>query len=304
MPMTPHNPRAVSIPSLAEIWGLYIEFRRAHIAPSTYNRDYRRFTRRIERMAREAPQLRTSLEIRNWLLTHYSPETTRRTIQQFNAAYQWAMDSQMVTTQPFIGLGRHLKPKRPSDKNWTTFTLEERDRIIAAIDEQALPYGPWVRFLFWTGCRPEEARALTWEDVSSDHREILFCKAWPMGEPAPQQTKNYNSTRFPCGDRLSRFLRSLPKGDRTDPVLPGIKGGPLHYQNFQRRHWQPIVSQLAKEGAISFYLSQYHARHTWITAALAVGMDPKDVSYLARVSIEVLYRHYVGRSRRIIVPEF
>jgi integrase len=126
----------------------------------------------------------------------------------------------------------------------------------------------------------------------------------PWESPPPQQTKNYNSTRFPCGDRLSRFLRSLPKGDRTDPVLPGIKGGPLHYQNFQRRHWQPIVSQMAKDGAIAFYLSQYHARHTWITAALAVGMDPKDVSYLARVSIEVLYRHYVGRSRRIIVPEF
>lgn len=302
--MPPRNRRAVSVVGLAQVWADYTAFRRAHIAPSTFNRDYRKFTRRIERIGFEAPELCTSLEIRDWLLAHYSAETTRRTIQQFNAAYQWAVDSDMLAHNPFTGLGRHLKPKRPSDKNWAAFTLEERDRIIAAIDQQAPYYGPWVRILFWTGCRPEEARALTWADISPDYREILFHKAWPIGEPSPQSTKNYTSTRFPCGDRLTRFLRSLPKGDRPAPVFPGLEGGPMNYQNFQRRFWRPIVSELAEQGAIAFYLSQYHARHTWITYALAQGLSPQEVSYLARVSVAVLFAHYAGRARRIVVPEF
>jgi integrase len=302
--MARHNRRAISLRSLADIWQAYVLFRRGHVAPSTFKRDYGRVTRRLERLRAEAPKLNGTIAIRDWLLEQYSPEIARRTLQQFNAAYKWACDSDMIVTNPWEGLTRHLKPKAPSDKSWAAFTLAERDHVIAAIDDQAPFYGSWVRFLFWTGCRPEEARALTWEDVSRDYREILFCKAWPIEVDAPQPTKNYSSTRFPCGDRLYRFLRSLPKGEPTAPVLTGEKGGLFHYQNFQRRYWHPIVGQLAREGAIAFYLSQYHARHTWITEALAAGMSPQDVSYLARVSIEVLYRHYVGRSRRIIVPEF
>ncbi|NEQ31821.1 MAG: hypothetical protein F6K04_12585 [Leptolyngbya sp. SIO4C5] len=76
----------------------------------------------------------------------------------------------------------------------------------------------------------------------------------------------------------------------------------MHYQNFQRRHWRPLVLELAEQGRIAFYLSQYHCRHTWITGALASGMSVQDVSYLARVSTAVIYQHYAGRSRQIIVP--
>lgn len=78
----------------------------------------------------------------------------------------------------------------------------------------------------------------------------------------------------------------------------------MHYTNFQRRHWRPLVLALAEAGKIAFYLSQYHARHTWITGALANGVPIQDVSYLARVSTAVLYQHYAGRARRPIVPEF
>ena len=58
-----------------------------------------------------------------------------------------------------------------------------------------------------------------------------------------------------------------------------------------------------RRGQVAFYLSQYHCRHTWITEALN-HLSVADVSYLARVSPNVLYRHYAGRSRRILIPEF
>lgn len=298
--------RTIPLSTLARLWSAYCEYRKAFIAPSTYKRDYAKFTRRIERLQKESPELRDAIAIRSWLLAHYSAETTRRTIQQFNACLQWAVDSDMVSTNPFTGLHRQLATRRKSDKAWAAFTLEERDRIIAAFEDDDPFYASWVKFLFWTGARPEEVAALRWEHVSPDCREVLISEALPIGMTEPQSTKNYRSTRFPCGDRLSRLLRTQKAngGERASPVFPGIEGGRMHYQNFQRRHWRPLVKEMAETGAIAFYLSQYHARHTWITGALASGMSVQDVSYLARVSTAVIYQHYAGRSRSIIVPEF
>jgi integrase len=301
------NRRAINPARLAQIWAAYAEFRRGQIAPSTYKRDYGKLSQRIEKMRATAPGLRNSIQIRDWLMETYSSETARRTIQQFNSACQWAEDSDMITTNPFKGVGRQLRPTRPKETNWAAFTLEERDRVIAAIDDAAPYYGPWVRFLFWTGCRPEEAAALRWEHVSPDCRELLITEALPIGQTEAQSTKNYRSTRFPCGDRLQRLVReqrAATGGDRAAYVIPGVEGGRMHYTNFQRRHWRPIVMELAERGEIAFYLSQYHTRHTWITGALQAGVSVQDVSYLARVSTAVIYAHYAARARRPVIPEF
>ncbi len=305
MPRLP-NRRTIPLARLVQLWAAYCEFRRGQVAPSTYARDYSKITRRLTKMQREAPGLRNAIAIRDWLIDHYANDTARRTIQQFNAACRWAMDSDIINTNPFQGIGRYLKPPRPKDTNWAAFTLTERDRIIAAFDELEPYYSAWVRFLFWTGARPEEAAALRWEHISPDCREIFFNEALPIGQTEPQATKNYRSTRFPAGDRLSRLLRQQKpvECDRGLWVFPGKEGGRMHYTNFQRRHWRPIVLHLAAQGAIAFYLSQYHCRHTWITGALAAGMSVQDVSYLARVSTAVIYAHYASRARQPIIPEF
>jgi hypothetical protein len=34
------------------------------------------------------------------------------------------------------------------------------------------------------------------------------------------------------------------------------------------------------------------------------NVTPQDVAYLARTSVDVIYKHYVGRNRKIEIPEF
>ena len=297
--------KAISLRQLCKLWAEYAEFKKPQVAPSTYKRDYQKIARRLEKMRKEAPFLETSIEIRDWLLRHYAAETSRKTIQQFNACGRWAMESDLLKSNPFEGLQRHIKPKRPSDQAWAAFTVQERDRIIQEFDVKDPYYAPWVKFLFWTGCRPEEAAALRWEHIAADCSEVLIVEALPVEMKEAQSTKNYQSTRFPCNARLQRLLRSLRTHpvDRAQYLFMGREGGRLNYQNFQTRHWKPLVKGLAYSGYIAFYLSQYHCRHTWITEALN-HLSIQDVSYLARVSPHVLYRHYAGRSRRILVPEF
>lgn len=297
--------RKITIRLFFKLWCEYAEFRKSQIAKSTYLRDYQKITRRLDRMQKQAPYLATSIEIRDWLLRNYAAETARRTIQQFNACGRWAMESDLLTHNPFEGLPRHIRPKRASDKAWAAFTTQERDRIIQEFEVSAPYYANWVKFLFWTGCRPEEAAALRWQHIASDCSEILITEALPADMKEAQQTKNYQTTRFPANARLQKLLRSLQpeQWSRADYLFTGIKGGRFDYQNFQTRQWRPLVQGLVNQGKIAFYLSQYHCRHTWITLALE-HLPVADVSYLARVSTGVLYKHYAGRSRHILIPEF
>lgn len=299
--------RAISLNKLVELWDAYATYRKAQIAPSTYLRDYRKVTRRLEKMRKQAPYLAGAIEIRDWLLQQYSAETSRRTIQQFSACARWAVDSELLTLNPFDGLQRHLRPKRPSEKAWASFTAEERDRIIQEFDLLQPFYSPWVKFLFWTAARPEEACALRWEHIAGDCTEILFQEALPIDMQQVQATKNYKSTRFPCNARLQRLLKEIEARagrSRLDHVFQGRKGGRFDYHNFQTRYWRPLILDLVENGKIAFYLSQYHCRHTFITLALENGLSVQDISYLARVSPKIIYDHYAGRSRRILIPEF
>lgn len=217
------------------------------------------------------------------------------------------MESDLLERNPFDGLQRHLRPKRPSEKAWASFTAEERDRIIQEFDATQAFYASWVKFLFWTGARPEEACALRWEHIAGDCTEILFQEALPIDMKEVQSTKNYRTTRFPCNSRLQRLLREIEseKGrSRLEQVFQGVKGGRFDYHNFQTRYWKPLVLELVDRGKIAFYLSQYHCRHTFITLALEANLSVQDVSYLARVSPKIIYDHYAGRSRRILIPEF
>lgn len=260
-------------------------------------------------MRKEAPHLETSIEIRDWLMAHYSAETTRRTIQQFKAMGDWAVESDLLTINPFQGMQKRIPPRVHRETQYAAFTAMERDRIILTFEERHPHYSPWVKALFWTGARPEELAALRWQHVSPDYQEILIAEALPIGQTEAQSTKNKRVTRFPCNLRLQALLQAQAGGRNpshlsTDAfVFPGVGGSRMNYQNFQTRFWRPLVMDMVGDRLVAFYLSQYHARHTWITLALD-HLPVADVSYLARVSTTVLYQHYAGKSRKILIPEF
>ncbi len=297
--------RAITPHELAAIWNDYIEFRRPSVSPSTYARDYAKITRRIALMTTANPEITDSQQMRQWLLCRYAKDTTRRTLTQFQAAARWAVFCDVLVLNPFEGLTRYLTTRRRSRTAWASFTLAERDAIVNAFDCQQPFYAPWVKFVFWTGCRLEEAAALRWGNVAANFTEILIIEAEPIDTGIRQETKNYRTTRFPCNARLQSLLSSIKPcpAPADSRVFRGVLGGRFDYKNFQNRYWRPLVEQLAADGEIAFYLAQKHMRHSFITEAVK-RLDIKDVSYLCRVSEAVLMKHYVGRSREIEVPEF
>ena len=304
--MPQKSKRSISIFQLCDLWQQYSAFRQSQVSPSTYKRDYAKLTRRLARLQKEAPSLKTSIEIRDWLLANYSLETARRTLVQCNAAIKWAMNSDLLESNPFEGITSQIRKPLKSDRSYVAFTIPERDIIIQEFATTYLPGLAWVKFLFYTGARPEEAAALRWEHISTDYREILIEEAFPVDMPEAQATKNGKVTRFPCNVRLQGLLRMQhPRGcDRNNFVFPGSRGGRFDYHNFQTKHWKPLVQSLRDRGYLAFYLPQYNARHTFITEALRNDLSVDEVAYLCRVTPKVIYEHYVSRTRTITVPEF
>ena len=261
--MSQSRKRAISLSQLLELWSKYTAFRAGQLAPSTIKRDYRVIERRLIRLSIEAPDLGDAIAIRDWLLVNYSHEVTRRTLVQFNAATKWAMNSDIIERNPFEGVPSQIRKPRQSERAWVAFTIPERDVIIQEFANTYLPGLAWVKFLFFTGARPEEAAALRWEHVASDYREILIAEAFPVDMQEAQGTKNGKITRFPCNLRLQQFLRlQHPRGcDRSDFVFPGPAGGRFDYHNFQTRHWKPIVNSLRDRGYVAFYPRSAYLHH-------------------------------------------
>ncbi len=297
----PPNKRAITPVKLAALWKLYTAFKAKQLAPSTIRLEFSKTASTIKRLPQD---LKNAHQIQEHLDSIYSAETTRRTLQQFNACCEWAFVQDKLDRSPFKGLTQQYRVTRHVERLWTSFEPEERDIIIKRFEELEPFFASWVKFLFYTGCRPEEAAALKWGNIAVDLSKIHFLHAAPSG-CAIQKTKNQRDRFFPVNERLRQLLLSL-KPEPLDIgafVFHGLKGGRFNYAFFLRDRWKPLVEELVEERLICRYLPQYHCRHTFITLALE-HLPINDVAYLSGNSPGIILKHYANRNRNIKIPEF
>jgi integrase len=298
--------------ALTDLWEKYTQYKSSQIAASTLVRDYGKIAKRLQNIPRSVED---AVGVRDWLLKNYSSEVARRTLIQINACCKWAVKSGLIFENAFEGMAGDIK-KVKRDTSRTPFSQAERDRIIEAFEKNTYSskfasvahshYAPYVRFLFMTGCRPEEAIALKWKHISTDCLKIQFKEARPSDTKILGETKTGKARTFPCNVSLNAFLLSIkPKTAKPeDLVFIAPAGKTIDSHNFLNRTWKPVVESLVKAGKVEQYLPQYNIRHTFITLALENGLDAKDVARLVGNSPEIIYRHYAGNKRELFVPEF
>ena len=300
--------KELDLVAILQLWLKYCEFQATQLEQSTMMRDYDKITKRLVKM----PDLPNAVAIRDWLLKHYARETARRTLERLSACCDWSVRSGYITSNPFAPLSRDIR--RPRRRAWIdthAFTAAERDAIIQAIADDTYSkcpqrphsfYANYIRFLFWTGCRLEEATPLQWSDIAPDFSAVTFSKALPSDTRTLKATKTHQSRVFPCNDRLRRLLVSLPR--HSPYVFPSPKGRWIDSHNVLNRTWKPVLTPLLAARKVSQYLPMKHTRHTFITLALEAGMPSKDVAQLVGNTPEVIEKHYAAPRKQITVPEF
>ncbi len=322
-PITPEIPPEV-VPqlSLVQLWEQYTQFKKPQISQSTLAQDYRKYRNHIASLPSQ--QLSDAVAIRNFFLANLTANAAKRVMTNINACCDWALKSNLITTNPFAGMSEGIKlPKSDAEStDINPFTSQERDLIIQAFEASKFYgyYAPLVKFLFFTGCRPSEAIALQWKHVGD--RWITFEQAITMslnGLALKDGLKTQPQRKFPINRQLWEILAAIraiapEPGKPDDFIFKGKRGSFIDFGDFCSHAWKGhknrhgkhidgIVMQLVRQGLVSEYRRSYQCRHTFITLCLDAGIDAKDVAPWVGNSPEMIYKHYAGNKRDLQIPE-
>ncbi|MBW4568066.1 MAG: hypothetical protein KME31_08585 [Tolypothrix carrinoi HA7290-LM1] len=167
--------------------------------------DYDRIKNKLEKCPYKLAK--ESMDIMQWLVSDHKGNSTSSLEKQWkliNACCKWGVACKKLQSNPFDGLKKLI----PSTKNSGTkeeinpFTLEERDRIIAAFQANRYYcyYASLVEFLFVTGCRPEEALALQWKHIRG--AKITFSQKLTASGEIEAGTKTQEKRSITMNDRI------------------------------------------------------------------------------------------------------
>jgi integrase len=290
-------------PTIQELWKVYVEFRSKTVKESTLYKQYSSITNYLATLPHKS--LEDHIKIRNQIWKDKTPNGAKRLLTQLSAMCNWAVNSQLISENPFDGMAQDIKLSKSDNSDEMKvdpFTAQERDRIIAAFASSNYysHYTPFIQFLFFTGCRPSEAVALKWGKVGSKILRFDAALVSGMGKGSARKgLKTQGHRDFPISDQLKAILETV-RPSFSDPealVFPSPKGTYIDFHNFRNRAWKRIL-----EGLDIQYRKPYQTRHTFITLCLEAGVDAKDIAKWVGNSPEMIYKHYAGNRKNLEVP--
>lgn len=292
---------------LQQLWAEFTTYKAKTLEPSTIQRDFGKVAARLAKVSGNADPL----AVRNYLIKNFSQEVARRTLQAISRCMDWAVMRGEVEANPYPELIRDLRPTKGTQRSRQAFSLEEVEVILCAVGDNRFcsKYAPlkhdfylnFFRFLTLTACRPEEATALNWKHVRSDH--IFFCEAIPSDTRIRGKTKTGVSREFPINKQLKALLATIPRNSPEAPVFASRRGLTLDEHNVLNRVWKPVVGTLVEGGEVRQYLPIYNLRHTTITHWIQKGIPLHQIAYWVGNSPEVLLKHYASVIEGLLPPE-
>lgn len=281
--------------TLKDLWDSYLEYLKPIRKASTIHYLNSSITIYINKCPIVSPY--SALEVRNWLVETTTPSMAKRVLTQLNAAFKWALKHKKLSgsLSPFEGMASEFKHRFEVESKPCAFTNAEKLQIISSFRNHKIPgrnyshYTSFVEFMFLTGCRPNEAVGLKWDDIAPDYRFInfdggIFCTNTGK-RLSSKGSKNNSSRKFPCNQELREFLQSLPKTHTL--VFPSKDGRSIHYNNFVKRGWHKIVDPIKPN------TTPYSCRDTFITEQIAKGVNSAIIAKWVDNSVETIEKHYL-----------
>ncbi|WNZ45187.1 tyrosine-type recombinase/integrase [Leptolyngbya boryana CZ1] len=274
-----------------ELFEKYIESKRSKIAKQSLDKHYGTLSNlKAHFRERYAGNLTEAdcEKFREWLAERLAPITLKQYLSSIKSAWEWAIARKMIGDNPWVDVVKRVP--RGTVKKPQPFTVQEVQRIIQHFrtHPEYSYYADYAEFLLCTGCRIEEAIALTWDDVTDDCSQIWFGKAYNRGDL--RQLKAGKAGFVPLSKSLQQMLRRRRPID-VDPsalVFPTPrKGSYMDNANFRQRAWTTVLKELKIP-----YRKPNTSRHTLISYWLSQGEDPATVAKYTRTSLKMIFEHY------------
>lgn len=288
--VTPIIPIKKPKPQLDELWDKYSEFKKPQVSPSTYAKDFSKHRNHIAKLPTRS--LDEASAIRDYLLSNLTPNAAKRCLTQFKACCNWALSEGIIEINPFAKMKIKVPKGLSEEQDITPFTKEERDLIIRtfANDRYYNHYTNYVRFLFFTGCRPSEAIALKWKYVTKS--VIQFRESVVVSEDGlvlKEGLKTQRKRDFPINSEVQAILNEI-RPETVDPesfIFTSPKGKFIDQHNFSTRAWKSI---LAKCGIP--YRKSYQTRHTFISLCVEAHINSTAIGRWTGTSAKMIDNHY------------
>lgn len=235
----------------------------------------------------------------NWLIAQIEPITAKDRLSLIKACWRWAKHQDLIESNPWEEMTKRVKPapKQPPKP----FSLEEIGAIIQAFrsDRYYHHYADYVEFLFGTGCRTGEAIGLQWKHISDDCSTVWIGESLSRG--VRKSTKTNRARTIALTPKLQAMLlaRRPANYDPDRLVFPSPQGNAIDDCNFRNRAWKTVLTHLEID-----YRKPYTTRHSLVSHALDLGMNPVMVAQLTGHDVRVLYQNYAGNvNSRPRLPE-
>ena len=93
-------------PSLSELWDSFMDFKRPQCSPNTMRYMYLTFTNYVAQLPTH--DLNRAAEIRDCVLANIPLNSGKRLITRFSACCQWAIQSGLISENPFAGMAAEI----------------------------------------------------------------------------------------------------------------------------------------------------------------------------------------------------
>jgi integrase len=168
------------------------------------------------------------------------------------------------------------------------FTEDERDQVIAYFKEKIPFYFPFASSLFLTGMRPSEALALRWGDVDLRRGQLSINKSRYLGSDASPKTPG-SDREIAIHGYVVAALESIKPLHVTEEqhVFLNREGNLLNFPTWRKGIWYRALRAKKMRPR-----RPYTMRHTFISAGLSAGANPKWLADYCGTSLAMIEKHY------------
>lgn len=207
-----------------------------------------------------------------------SESHVKKTCMVIKAIFKRARQNRIIIYDPAESLEL---PKFTVNKR-RSVTEEERALILKTAETHRA--GLWVLTMLYTGMRPGETAALTWDNVNLKEKEIYVVAAKESGNKNIKTTKTQAGVRtIPIRKELLPLLTAAKKKTKRKLVFVNTRGAALD-DDAMHRMWKNFVRQMNINAGAEIYrnkiikplvandLTTYCLRHTFATDLQRAGV--------------------------------
>ncbi len=226
---------------------------------------------------------------RSWLAESLAPVSQKEYLALVCACWDWGVKQNLIPANPWGEVVKRVKV--PPKQRARPFTTQECTAILSGFRDSKHYgyYTDFVTFLLGSGCRTGEAIGLRWGHLLDECGKVWIGESVSRG--VWKATKTNRSREFRLTNRLQAMLlaRQPDNWKPDDLVFPAVEGGTIDDHNFRNRAWVKVL-----QVAGVTYRKPYNTRHTFISHALAKGLNPMAIAQMTGHDPEILFKHYAA----------